>query len=131
MGKAGRYAAIQRRQARHGLRGDGRCVVRRRAVPLEWRRAPWCLDCAEGRGEAAPHPTTKPWRLMSQLVECFSSAGEIVFDPFMGSGSTGVAATRLGRRFIGVEIHEPYFDTACRRIEESQRQGDMFRDAPA
>jgi DNA modification methylase len=49
----------------------------------------------------------------------------------MGSGTTGVAATRLGRRFIGIEIEPRYFDIACRRIEEAQRQGDMFRDAVA
>ena len=48
--------------------------------------------------------------------------GETVLDPFMGSGTTGVACARLGRKFIGIEIHEPYFDIACRRVEEAQRQ---------
>jgi site-specific DNA-methyltransferase (adenine-specific) len=55
-----------------------------------------------------------------------------VCDPFMGSGTTGVACARLRRRFIGIECHEPYFDIAVRRIAEAQRQSDLFRDnAPA
>jgi site-specific DNA-methyltransferase (adenine-specific) len=49
-----------------------------------------------------------------------------VCDPFMGSGTTGVACARLGRRFIGIEIEPKYFDIACRRIEEAQRQADLF-----
>ena len=44
----------------------------------------------------------------------------------MNSGTTGVACARLGRRFIGIELHEPYFDIACRRIEQAQRQADLF-----
>jgi DNA modification methylase len=55
--------------------------------------------------------------------------GATILDPFMGSGSTGVAAVRTGRQFVGIEISPTHFDTACRRIEEAQRQGDMFRDA--
>lgn len=49
-----------------------------------------------------------------------------VLDPFMGSGTTGVAAVKLGRRFIGIEIEPKYFDIACRRIEEAAKQPDMF-----
>jgi site-specific DNA-methyltransferase (adenine-specific)/modification methylase len=76
------------------------------------------------------HPTQKPVALMRWcLSRCQDSSLEI-FDPFMGSGSTGVAAMNLGRRFIGIEIEPRYFDIACRRIEEAQRHGDMFRDAP-
>lgn len=93
------------------------------------RHGVWVVP--KGEGGAAPHPTTKPWRLMSQLVECFSDQGSVVFDPFMGSGSTGVAAVRLGRRFIGIEIEPRYFDMACRRIEAAQKQGDLFRDSAA
>ena len=48
----------------------------------------------------------------------------------MGSGTTGVACARLGRRFIGIEIHEPYFNIACRRIEQAYRQADLFIAAP-
>lgn len=74
------------------------------------------------------HPTEKPVSLMSELVFLFTSSGDTILDPFMGSGTTGVACVKLGRKFIGIEIHEPYFDIACRRIEEAQRQGDMLRD---
>ena len=72
------------------------------------------------------HPTEKPVQLM--MVVCGWTDG-IIFDPFMGSGTTGVAAVRLGRPFCGIEIEPKYFDIACRRIEEAQRQGDLFRDA--
>jgi DNA modification methylase len=53
----------------------------------------------------------------------------VILDPYMGSGSTGVAAMQMRHPFIGIEIEPRYFDIACRRIEEAQRQGDMFRDA--
>lgn len=51
-----------------------------------------------------------------------------IFDPFMGSGTTGVACVKQGRRFIGIEIDPRYFNIVCRRIEEAQRQGDLIRD---
>lgn len=70
------------------------------------------------------HPTEKPVSLMRHLIaRC--AAGRIV-DPFMGSGSTGVAAVLEGRSFVGVEIDPSYFEIACRRIDEAQRQRDMF-----
>jgi DNA modification methylase len=50
----------------------------------------------------------------------------IILDPFMGSGTTGVAAVKLGRKFIGIEIEPKYFDIACRRISEALKQPDMF-----
>jgi site-specific DNA-methyltransferase (adenine-specific) len=51
-------------------------------------------------------------------------------DPFMGSGTTGVAAVKLGRKFIGIEIEPKYFDIACRRISEALKQPDMFIEKP-
>lgn len=54
-----------------------------------------------------------------------------IFDPFMGSGTTGVAALQLGRKFIGVEIDPKYFEIACRRIEQASRQGRLFDAEPA
>ena len=77
------------------------------------------------------HPCPKPLGFMERLIERATLDGETVLDPFMGSGTTGVACARLGRRFIGVEIEPRYFDIACRRIEDAQRQGDMFRPQPA
>jgi DNA modification methylase len=76
------------------------------------------------------HPSPKPLQVMTTLVENFCAAGSVVLDPFMGSGTTGVACANLGRRFIGVEIHEPYFDIACRRIEQAYRQPRLFTDKP-
>jgi DNA modification methylase len=72
------------------------------------------------------HPTEKPLQLMSQLLEVASSRGNTVLDPFMGSGTTGVACMNLGRHFIGIERELKYFDVACRRIEDAQRQQRMF-----
>ena len=69
------------------------------------------------------HPTEKPVQLMAAFVRW--TAG-VVLDPFMGSGSTGVACVTENRPFVGVELHEPYFDIACRRIEQAQRQGNLF-----
>jgi DNA modification methylase len=78
--------------------------------------------------DKADHPCPKPVRWMEWLVDLVSRNGETVLDPFMGSGTTGVACARLGRRFIGIEIEPKYFDVACRRIEAAQRQGDLLRD---
>lgn len=71
------------------------------------------------------HPTEKPIGLMKMVAEW--TRGEII-DPFMGSGTTGVAAAQLGRRFIGIEREPKYFEIACKRIEQAQRQADMFVD---
>ena len=74
------------------------------------------------------HPTQKPVPLMRWCIELLSAKS--VCDPFMGSGTTGVAAVGLGCRFIGIEIEPRYFDIACRRISVALRQPDMFT-APA
>ena len=73
--------------------------------------------------EASAHPTEKNPHLMAKLLKLTSGA---VLDPFMGSGTTGVACARVGRRFVGIEIEPRYFDIARRRIEQAQRQGDLF-----
>lgn len=72
------------------------------------------------------HPTEKPVELMRLWIGNSTSPGGVVLDPFMGSGTTGVAALQLGRDFIGIEREPKYFDIACRRIEQAQRQGDLF-----
>jgi site-specific DNA-methyltransferase (adenine-specific) len=76
------------------------------------------------------HPTQKPLSLVMDWVRDFSDGGETILDPFMGSGTTGVACVRLGRRFIGIEICEKYFSIACRRIEAATRQPDLFIEQP-
>lgn len=75
------------------------------------------------------HPCPKPLKQWTWLVERASLAGETVFDPFMGSGTTGVACAALGREFIGCEIDPRHFDTACERVEQAQRQGKLFEEA--
>lgn len=70
------------------------------------------------------HKNEKPIRLMERLLAFLDP--QMVCDPFMGSGTTGVAAVQLGRDFIGVELDPLHFETACRRIEQAQRQGDLF-----
>lgn len=72
------------------------------------------------------HPTVKPLPLVKSYVGICSNAGSSILDPFMGSGTTGVAAVQMGRKFIGIEREPKYFDIACKRIEDAQRQGDMF-----
>jgi len=76
------------------------------------------------------HPTAKPIEWMERLVALASVERETILDPFMGSGTTGVAAVRLGRRFVGIEIEPRYFDLACRRITEALRQPDLFIEKP-
>jgi site-specific DNA-methyltransferase (adenine-specific)/modification methylase len=71
------------------------------------------------------HPTQKPVDLMKWCIEQAGNP-ESILDPFMGSGTTGVACMQLGRKFIGIEIEPKYFDIACERIENAQRQGRMF-----
>jgi len=89
-------------------------------------------DAGHGHGGAKnEHPTTKPIRLMGELVSLFSKPGDTVCDPFMGSGTTGVACVRGGRKFVGIEREPKYFDIACRRIEEAYKQPDMFVSAPS
>jgi site-specific DNA-methyltransferase (adenine-specific) len=87
-----------------------------------------CVNNPEREGT---HPTEKPRRLMSEIIADFTRPGELICDPFMGSGTTGVAAVMAGRRFIGVEQNETYFNIACERIENAQRQGSLFESAAA
>jgi DNA modification methylase len=85
---------------------------------------------AQLASEGKLHPTQKPLPLMKWCLG-FLPGAQTILDPFMGSGTTGVAAVQMGRSFIGIEREPKYFDTACKRIEEAQRQGDFFVDAAA
>lgn len=71
------------------------------------------------------HPTQKPTELLQQMLDMFTQPGMTVLDPFMGSGSTGVACVNKGRNFIGMELDQGYFETAKRRIEEAQAQNSL------
>lgn len=76
------------------------------------------------------HPTVKPLQLIKKLVKICSNEGQTILDPFLGSGTTGIACAQLRRKFIGIELEECYFDIACRRIEQAYKQPDMFIEPP-
>lgn len=75
------------------------------------------------------HPTQKPVELMNFCIEQLGMP-ETILDPFMGSGTTGVAAIQMGRKFIGIEREPKYFEIACKRIEQAGKQVDMFIEQP-
>ena len=79
--------------------------------------------------DESEHPTEKPVELMRYWIGNSSTLNDIILDPFMGSGTTGVAALQMDRKFIGIEREPRYFDIACKRMEDAQRQGDMFIQA--
>ena len=76
------------------------------------------------------HPCPKPLAWMLKVVERVSFEGETVLDPFLGSGTTGVACVRLERKFIGIEIESKYFDIARRRIDQELRKPSFFTSKP-
>ena len=81
---------------------------------------------AENGPVRAIHPTQKPVALMQWCLEQVTQPGATILDPFMGSGTTGVACVKTGRNFIGIEIDESYFNIAQQRIEDAQRQMPLF-----
>lgn len=93
-------------------------------------RAVWTFskhDAGSGHGGAVnEHPTQKPLALMEKLVSQFTLPDQVIIDPFMGSGTTGVACVNLGRIFIGVETNKEYFDIACKRIAAAHAQQRLF-----
>lgn len=107
------------------------CVFARAA------KAPFFEHCASAvwrcpTENGQEHPTQKPVKLMRRLIRASTTTDCVVLDPFMGSGTTGVAAVQMGRDFIGIEREPKYFDIACKRIEDAQQQTDMFvEQAPA
>lgn len=119
---------------------DGVCSNDQADCEIAWTNAPmparlmrhlWngMLKASE-RGESRVHPTQKPVAVMEWCLKLVTVTGEKVLDPFMGSGTTGVACAKLGRKFIGIEIEPKYFDIACRRIEQAYKQPDMFIERP-
>lgn len=109
----------------------------------------YCLYFHKGKGKTAPkcyddaktyhisginakdkkkwgHPTIKPIDLVERLIRNSSSEGDVVLDPFIGSGTTAVAAMRLNRRFIGFELNKHYYNIACRRIADERNTNTLF-----
>jgi len=92
---------------------------------LQWR---WNGMIRQGNEERY-HPTQKPLEVMKWVITLCPKS-ETILDPFMGSGTTGVAAIQLGRKFIGIEREPKYFDIACKRIEQATAQGKLFEPEP-
>lgn len=106
---------------------SGHCEMAWTTLDQPIRAFNYSHGCLASEGKF--HPTQKPLPLMEWCLSFLSDA-QTVLDPFMGSGTTGVACMNLGRRFIGIELEKRYFDLACERIDRAQRQVDLFA-APA
>lgn len=85
---------------------------------------------ARGDYKGKHHPTQKPVEVMAFCISQLPPDVGTILDPFMGSGSTGVAAIKRGKAFYGIEREPKYFDIACRRISEALRSPDLFIEAP-
>jgi site-specific DNA-methyltransferase (adenine-specific) len=109
----------QHELAMHFAKGTGRYF------DLSFGNVITCPRMVSGERE---HQTEKPVDLIESIARVVSPDGGTILDPFMGSGTTGVACAKLGRRFIGIEIEPRYFDIACRRIEEAYRQPRLFAE---
>lgn len=93
---------------------------------FEWM---WNGMLRQGQEERNGHPTQKPLALMQWCIEQAGNP-ETILDPFMGSGTTGVAAIQMGRKFIGIEREPKYFEIACKRIEQAVAQPQLFEPEP-
>lgn len=82
--------------------------------------------CHYKKNKGDEHPTQKPLELMLWCIEQCKNKPQTILDPFMGSGTTGVAAIQMGRKFIGIEREPKYFDIACKRIEQAAAQPQLF-----
>jgi site-specific DNA-methyltransferase (adenine-specific) len=86
---------------------------------------------ASERGISRVHPTQKPVAVMEWVLNQTTNPNDVVLDPYMGSGTTGVAAIKAGRRFVGIEIDPTYFEIAVKRITAAVNEPDMFVQPPA
>jgi len=118
----------------NGTNGYADCELAWTNLPQAVRRIKWrwagMLQQDMANKEERVHPTQKPLEVMKWSIEQCRDA-DFILDPFMGSGTTGVACAKLGRRFIGIEIDEGYFEIACERIRKAYAQPDMFIAPPA
>jgi DNA modification methylase len=92
---------------------------------LQWR---WNGMIRQGN-EQRYHPTQKPLEVMKWVIELCPKS-DTILDPFMGSGTTGVAAIQMGRKFIGIEREPKYFEIACKRIQQAVDQPQLFEPEP-
>lgn len=92
---------------------------------VSYLRAEFHTPVVSGK-ERTSHPTQKSENLMESIIKIHTNENDCILDPFMGSGSTGVAATQLNRRFIGVEIDKDYYNISCERIHKSENDIRLF-----
>jgi DNA modification methylase len=92
------------------------------------QKAARIIDYPRGRAllDGKEHPTQKPVEVMRYCINALPAKSRTIVDPFMGSGTTGMAALSLGRQFTGIEVNPTYFDIACRRVESAHKSPDMF-----
>lgn len=99
-------------------------------IPEYGLRRNWWVLSNVPPPDVSGHPAVMPYRMAHDHIVSWTTHGHTILDPFMGSGTTGVACQKLGRRFIGIEIEPKYFDIACRRIEQAMAQPDLFVETP-
>ncbi len=97
---------------------DGEIIFTTHNKPLRIYRHLWMGALRKGKRIQRQHPTQKPIELMEYIIENYTKPGDIILDPFMGSGTTGVACKNLNRSFIGIELDKTYFELAKERIEK-------------
>jgi len=120
--------------ARMFVRSDERILWFVRGREWKWNQdhvglgTIWKVAREQRQGGDKEHPVAYPLELPHRCIGATTDVGDTIFDPFMGSASTGVAALKLGRKFIGIEIEPKYFDIACRRIEEAWKQPRLFEE---
>ena len=101
---------------------DGELAWTNYDMPLRAMTINRCFLLKDG----SKHPTQKPIALMQWCISQAKNNPQTILDPFMGSGTTGVACVNLGRKFTGIEREPKYFDIACRRVEDAYRQQRLF-----
>lgn len=100
-------------------------------LPKAVRRIEWLWHGMMRKGsDVREHPTQKPLGVIAWALDQLPSDVHLVCDPFMGSGTTGVAAIQKGLRFVGIEREEPYFNAACKRLEETLKVPNLFAEIP-
>lgn len=108
-----------------GMRPDGTIPAREKKLSAEFGKRKNIWSYGVGGGDSG-HPAVMPLGMAKDHAASWTDVGDIIADPFMGSGTTGVACVQLGRSFIGIEVEEKYFEIACERIRNASAQPDMF-----
>ena len=122
-----------KRPTQHDFSNDQRSYSTTELAWRDWGKARFIAHVWDGgmRAGAAEnrtfcHPSQKPIEVMEWCIRQVPDDAQTILDPFMGSGTTGVACAKMGRKFIGIELEPKYFDIACKRIEDAYAQPDLF-----